>query len=217
MAAGMERSSTFIWTPTSRNRPSTWHEQNKMATIWTYLGLPIGLLEVMLQPSWCQTCPSSQVTDSSPQKPLPKRRRILDPSTIVPVSIYTNKVTVDLYKVTILLGLFSSVSRPVWTHLMLCRWAATCSWSQRWPSSPSQKLQVAPDHLSVCPPQPRLIVCGYDQMMARLTTCGRASLVVGNQQAPPPSSWVIRRMKWTRRREENRESSHGNGDTLLIT
>lgn len=33
------------------------------------------------------------MTQSSPRKPPPKRRRILDPSTIVPVSVYSNKVS----------------------------------------------------------------------------------------------------------------------------
>ncbi|XP_029691862.1 NFATC2-interacting protein isoform X1 [Takifugu rubripes] len=35
-----------------------------------------------------------QMTDA--RKPLPRRRRILDPSTIVPVSVYSNKVSSDL-------------------------------------------------------------------------------------------------------------------------
>lgn len=39
----------------------------------------------------CQNCSSSQVTEPGPRKP--KRRRILDPSTIVPVSVYSNKVS----------------------------------------------------------------------------------------------------------------------------
>lgn len=117
---------------------------------------------------------------------------------------------------TILLGLFSSFSRSaclnsyvVQVNSDLQLKPAVAQFSQRgaagrtWPS------------VSVCPPLPSadwLVVCGYDQMMGRLTTCGRASLVVGNQQAPPPWSWPIQRMKQkTQRREENRESSRGSG------
>lgn len=36
-----------------------------------------------------------QMTDA--RKPLPKRRRILDPSSIVPVSVYSNKVNLGSY------------------------------------------------------------------------------------------------------------------------